>query len=162
MPPSLAPVRWSGKWKHNLTAVRLIILIFFFSFSFLCSAQKDSTNITGTWIEKLSKANYQFTFGTDGYAYYIVSGDTIGGSPARNPHTRIFLRFTTGRNSKFLTVDLIKGRLSNGREVEQSRLKGIYTYLPDGRLKMCLNFAPADARPDEFVRENTFILTKKE
>lgn len=127
----------------------------------MCVAQKDSTDITGTWIEKLSRANYQFTFGTDGYAYYIVSGDTVGGSPARNPATRIFLRYKTGKSDKFFTIDLIKGRLSNGREVEQSRLKGIFIYLPDGRLKMCMNFSPAETRPEEFVRENTFILTRQ-
>ena len=140
---------------------KLVLLLILSTTCYLCTAQKDSTDITGTWIEKLSKDKYQFTFGTDGYAYYIVSGDTIGGSPARNPATRIFLRYKTGKSNNFFTIDLIKGRLSSGREVEQSRLKGIFIYLPDCRLKMCMNFAPTDARPEEFVRENTFILTKQ-
>ena len=135
-----------------------------FSTSYLCNAQKDSTDITGTWVELISKDKNRFMFAADGYVVSVIAGDTVGGSPARNPRTRIYLRYEVGKNKihGFYIIDLIKGRQPSDKEIEMSRLKGIFIYLNDGRMKLCVNSNPAEPRPAEFVRENTFILTKQE
>ena len=140
----------------------LVTLILLLCTCYLCKAQKDSTNITGKWVEMLSKDKNHFIFQPDGYAIMSVAGDTVGGSPARNPRTKIYVRYQVSRNNKFFTLDLIKGRLQGNKEVEMSRLKGIFTYLSDGRLKFCLNFKPNDPRPEAFENGDTFIMTKQE
>ena len=141
------------KFRHIIVSITLFLTSH-------CFAQTDSTNITGTWVDMSDKSRNRFIFTNDGYAISVVRGDSSGGSPEKNRGR--YLRYEVKKSTKYYTLDLAGGKITNGKKEDSQTVKGIFIYLADGRIKLCLNLDPRQARPATFIKKNTVILTKQE
>lgn len=125
-----------------------------------CFAQKDSTDITGTWRWMIDKNKRGFTFTKDGFVYLLEGNNKEGGPPTGNAEGKEFIRYKVGKTKGFYTLDLIHIRIINKKQVETKRAKGLFIYLKDGRIKITL-VEPGKPRPTRLVSGETIVLTKQ-
>ena len=123
-------------------------------------AQEDNVDITGTWVDLKSKTTNRFIFTGDGYVISVVNGDSAGGAPERNRGR--YLSYDVKKGANYYTIDLIGGRATGGTKTETHRVKGIFIFLSNGDMKLCLHLDPRLPRPATFEKKNTVILTKQE
>ena len=137
--------------------VSLVLIILFTSSGM---AQEDNADITGTWVDVKNKMKNRFIFTDDGYAITVVNGDSAGGAPERNRGR--YLGYEVKKGANYYTIDLIGGKVTGGTKTETHRVKGIFIYLNNGDMRLCLHLDPRLPRPTAFEKKNTVILTKQE
>lgn len=141
-----------------------MIKTLFFAISLLvsasCFAQKDSTDITGTWRWMIDKNKPGFTFTKDGFVYVLEGNHKEGGPPTGNAEGKEYIRYKVGKVKGFYTLDLIHIKIINQKQVETKRAKGLFIYLRDGRIKISL-VEPGKPRPTKLVSGETIVLTKQ-
>lgn len=125
-----------------------------------CFAQKDSTDITGTWRWMLDKNKRGFTFREDGFVYVLEGNSKQGGPPTGNAEGKEFLRYKVGKIKDFYTLDVIHISIINKKQVETKRAKGLFIFLKDGRIKITL-VEPGKPRPTRLVSGETIVLTRQ-
>jgi hypothetical protein len=140
-----------------IKALPLVILMLASVSSF---AQKDSTDITGTWRWMIDKKKPGFTFTKDGWAYALEGNNRMGGPPTGDAEGKTFIAYKVGKIPGFYTLDLIKIKIINKKQVEQDRIKGLFVYLKDGRMKIALP-EPGTPRPTKLVSGETMVFTKQ-
>lgn len=127
------------------------------------TAQKDSTDLTGTWRWVLDKDQPGFNFTKDGYVYLLRGDKKEGGAPIGYTNGKVFLKYTATRAAAFFNIDIIAFEVIDNKEVvvKEKCAQGIYTYLKDGRLKISVPL-PGIPRPTQFISKDSYILTKLE
>jgi hypothetical protein len=135
----------------------LTLLIFASATSF---AQKDSTDITGTWRWMMDKNKRGFIFQKDGFVTLLSGNTKEGGTPGANAEGKEFLMYKVGKIKGFFTIDFINVRINSKKPVEAKRAKGIFIYLKDGRLRVALP-PPGKPRPTKLASGETFVLTRQ-
>ena len=140
-----------------IKALSLVLLLFVSVSSF---AQKDSTDITGTWRWMIDKDKRGFTFTKDGFVYVLEGNSKEGGPPTGDAEGKEFLRYKVGKIPGFYTLDMINIKIVNKKQVELRRAKGLFIYLKDGRIKITLP-EPGKPRPAKLVSGETIVLTKQ-
>lgn len=127
------------------------------------TAQKDSTDLTGTWRWVLDKDQPGFTFTKEGYVYILRGDKKEGGAPLGNTNGKVFLKYKATRAADLFHIEIIAFEVIDNQEVvvKEKCAQGIYTYLKDGRIKISVPL-PGVPRPTKFVTNDSFILTKLE
>lgn len=135
----------------------LVLLLTAFASAF---AQKDSTNITGTWRSMLDKEKPGFIFTKEGFVTMLRGNSREGGNPGDNAEGQNFMRYKVGKIKGFFTIDFILVKIVKNKQVEQERATGIFVYLRDGRIRMALP-PPGTPRPTKLVSGETIVLTRQ-
>jgi hypothetical protein len=121
---------------------------------------KDSTDITGTWISMLDKNKRGFTFTQDGYVYFLHNNVKEGGKPEGDPEGKDIFRYEVGKIPGYFTIDFIHSVVQNKKLVEVDRMKGLFIYLKDGRIRAQVGEA-RQPRPDKLESGKTDVITKQ-
>jgi hypothetical protein len=123
-------------------------------------AQKDSTDITGTWRWMIDKDKKGFIFHKDGFVTVLHGNTKQGGPPGADAEGKEYLKYKVGKIKGFFTLDFINVRIVNKKQVEIKRASGIFIYLKDGRIKVALP-EPGKPRPTKLVSGETVVLTRQ-
>lgn len=141
----------------------LLFLVGLLLASVAVTAQKDSTDLTGTWRWVLDKDQPGFTFTKDGYTYLLRGDKKEGGAPVGNTNGKVFLRYKASRAADFFHIDIIAFEVIDNKEVvvKEKCAYGIYSYLKDGRIKISVPL-PGKPRPTKLLSNDSYILTRLE
>ncbi len=134
---------------------RLLILLLAIPFLSL-TVQKDATKFIGNWIGEDEKQIGSLNFDSEGYAYFEIEGQVMGGKSFIMKGKKGKMTYEINNKKKPIQVDLIVTMLESG---EEKRLLCIAKFIDNETMKFALN--SENKRPIEFDSENS-ILFKKE
>ena len=101
------------------------------------------------------------TFDQDGYVFFTIGDETIGGPSYDLNGSEASLTYTLDLNKFPHWIDILI--TLNDDNTEYDRMLGIIEFSEDFReMKICLDFGVGEGRPTSFIPDDTLIMFKRE
>ncbi|MDB5256786.1 MAG: hypothetical protein JWM14_1481 [Chitinophagaceae bacterium] len=139
--------------KKTIKYFSLLIFIGLLT-SFTTSEKKH----LGKWEGKDKDDIGYILFEKEGYATFLIDGQSFGGKEFTMKDKRAQITYTFDYKQTPIPVDFIITDLDAAKEL--GRLKGIVEFESDTQMKFALEFDAKKSRPTSFGGPNTIVLTK--
>jgi len=143
-------VKKTNMMKHLLLTLLLFPLVSF-------SQVNVEAQFVGKWLGEDKKEIGTIVFDEEGYAYFEISGQIIGGKEFTMEGKKGSMAYYINSNTEPIQVDLVITKLESK---EQISLLGIAKFTDEYNMILALNFD--NTRPSEFTEDNSIELHKVE
>jgi hypothetical protein len=134
---------------------RLLILLLAIPLLSL-TVEKENTKFIGKWIGEENKDIGYLNFDSEGYAYFEIQGQIIGGKEFDMDGKKGKMTYEINSETNPIQVDFIATVLESG---EEKRLFCIANFIDNDTMEFAINFE--EKRPTEFNSENSKIFKRK-
>lgn len=134
---------------------KLIILLFIIPLLSM-TTENDKTKFIGKWIGEDKKDIAYLNFDSEGYAYFEIQGQIMGGKEFVNNGKKGSMTYEINSETEPIQVDLIVTLLETK---EQKKLLCISNFIDDDTMEFAIGFE--GIRPTEFDSENSIILKRE-
>jgi len=97
-------------------------------------------------------------FDPDGYAFFLIGGDTLGGRSFDLEGREASMTYNVNEKDTPKSIDFKIQVKDLDRTVRQ--FPGIIKFTEGGNLMLCLSFGGGEARPTSFIEKDTITLTR--
>lgn len=134
---------------------RFLIILFIIPFLSM-TVENDKAKFIGKWIGKDKKEIGYLNFDSEGYAYFEIKGEILGGKDYVDNGEKGSMTYEINTETKPIQVDLI---LTMFESKEQRKLLCISNFIDDDTMEFAIGFE--GIRPTEFNSENTLIFKRE-
>jgi hypothetical protein len=120
------------------------------------TTENDKTKFIGKWIGEDKKDIAYLNFDSEGYAYFEIQGQIMGGKEFVNNGKKGSMTYEINSETEPIQVDLIVTLLETK---EQKKLLCISNFIDDDTMEFAIGFE--GIRPTEFDSENSIILKRE-
>jgi hypothetical protein len=120
------------------------------------TTENDKTKFIGKWIGEDKKDIVYLNFDSEGYAYFEIQGQIMGGKEFVNNGKKGSMTYEINSETEPIQVDLIVTLLETK---EQKKLLCISNFIDDDTMEFAIGFE--GIRPTEFDSENSIILKRE-
>ena len=136
-------------------------LLTFIILSLVFLGQTQNDEIIGTWEGNDGDDLAQMTFDKDGYVFFTIDDETIGGPSYDLNGSEASLTYTLDLNKFPHWIDILI-TLNDDNTVYDVML-GILEFSDDYKeMKICLDFGEGEGRPTSFIPDDTLIMFRRE
>jgi hypothetical protein len=139
-----------AKYKKKLVKSRLWTKL---EFNYI---ENDKAKFIGKWIGEDEKEIGYLNFDLEGYAYFEVQGQIMGGKEFVQNGKKGNMTYEINSESNPIQVDLIATMLESGK---QKKLLCIAKFIDNDTMEFAINFE--EKRPTEFNSENSIIFKRE-
>lgn len=118
--------------------------------------ENDKAKFIGKWIGEDKKEIGSLNFDSEGYAYFEVQGQIMGGKEFVQNGKKGSMTYKINSETNPIQVDLIVTMLESK---EQKKLLCIANFIDNDTMEFAINFE--ENRPTEFDSENSIILRRE-
>ncbi|CAL2103707.1 conserved protein of unknown function [Tenacibaculum sp. 190130A14a] len=134
---------------------RFLIILFIIPLLSM-NIKNDKAKFIGKWIGEAKKEIGFLNFDSEGYAYFEIDGEILGGKDFVKNGKRGSMTYEINNKTQPIQVDLI---LTMFESKEQKKLLCISNFIDDDTMEFAIGFG--GIRPTEFNSENTIILKRQ-
>ena len=118
--------------------------------------ENDKAKFIGNWIGEDEKEIGYLNFDSEGYAYFKVQGQIMGGKEFVQNGKKGNMNYEINSETNPIQVDLIATMLESGK---QKKLLCIAKFIDNDTMEFAINFE--EKRPTEFDSENSIIFKRE-
>jgi len=134
---------------------KLIILLFIIPLLSM-TTENDKAKFIGKWIGEDKKDIGYLNFDSEGYAYFEIQGQIMGGKEFVQNGKKVSMTYEINSETEPIQVDLIVTLLETK---EQKKLLCISNFIDDNTMEFAIGFE--GIRPTKFDSENSIILKRE-